>query len=149
MKVAILGKLPSKFKAPFNDDSWQIWGCNVHEDMNSISRYNLWFDIHSFIVDYPNIPEHKLIRRNMYPLEQAIKLVGGEYFNNSIPYMIAYAILEGATEIALYGVGLRSPEEDRTHQLQNVRELLFFAKGRGIKVYSEEGNVLQEWELYK
>ena len=27
-KVAILGKLPTKFEAPFDDESWDIWAYN-------------------------------------------------------------------------------------------------------------------------
>ena len=62
--------------------------------------------------------------------------------------MIAYAILQGAGEIGLWGVRLDNGEEIRTRQLQNVRELLFFAKGKGIKVSSYENNVLENYKLY-
>ena len=62
--------------------------------------------------------------------------------------MIAYAILQGAEEIGLWGVRLDTGEEIRTKQLNNVRELLFFAKGRGIKVYSYEDNLLAQYKLY-
>ena len=146
LKVAILGKLPSKYQAPFADTTFQIWGCNVH-DMSKIPRFDLWFDLHSNPSVY-NIPNNKLILHKDYPLDEAISLVGGSYFNNSISYMIAYAILKGAEEIRLYGVRLDNGEEIRTKQLQNVRELLFFAKGRGIKVYSYEDNVLANYKLY-
>lgn len=147
LKVAILGKLPSKYQAPFADTTYQIWGCNVHHDMANIPRFDLWFDIHSNPSVY-NIDKNKIIKAKDYPLDEAISLVGGHFFNNSISYMIAYAILKGAEEISLYGVRLDNGEEIRTKQLQSVRELLFFAKGRGIKVYSYENNVLAEYKLY-
>ena len=147
LKVAIIGKLPSKYQAPFADTTFQIWGCNVHHDMANIPRFDLWFDLHSNPSVY-NIPNNKLILHKNYPLNEVIDLVGGSYFNNSISYMIAYAILKGAEEISLYGVRLDNGEEIRTKQLQNVRELLFFAKGRGIKVYSYETNVLENYKLY-
>lgn len=146
LKVAIIGKLPSKYQAPFADTTYQIWGCNVH-DMSKIPRFDLWFDIHSNPSVY-NIPRHKLILQKDYPLTEAINLVGGHYFNNSISYMIAYAILQGATHISLYGVRLSNSEEIRTKQRECVDRLLFFAKGRGIEVYSIEDTILQEYELY-
>ena len=31
-KVAILGKLPTKFKAPFDDKKWDIWTLNYHNE---------------------------------------------------------------------------------------------------------------------
>lgn len=146
VKIAILGKKPSKFQAPFNDKSWQIWGCNVHNDFDLIPRYDLWFDIH----DKPStkINPQKLITKKNFPFDKAINLLGGKYFNNSISYMIAYSILQGAEKIALYGVKLNNDQENRTEQLKNVRELLFFAKGRGINVSSIEQNVLAEYKLY-
>lgn len=147
MKVAILGKLPSKFLAPFEDKEWQIWGCNVHKDMDKIKRYDLWFDIHKNPSIY-NIPSNKLITRDKYPLDEVVSLLGGFYLNNSISYMIMYAVLQGATDIELYGVKLCCGEEIRTQQLQNVREILFFCKGKGINVFSIEKNVTEGYALY-
>ena len=147
LKVAILGKLPSKYQAPFADTTWQIWGCNVHKDFSNIPKFDLWFDLHANPPSY-DIDKDKLITSDLYPLNEAIELLGGCYFNNSISYMIAYAILQGASEISLYGVRLDTGEEIRGKQLNNVRELLFFAKGRGIKVYSYEDNILRFYNLY-
>ena len=62
--------------------------------------------------------------------------------------MIMYAVLQGATDISLYGVSLSTGEEIRTKQLNNLREILFFCKGRGIKVSSIEENVLATYPLY-
>ena len=143
LKVAILGKLPSKMYAPFDDDTWQIWSCNVHK----IPRFDLWFDIHTNPSKY-NITPDRLITAKSYPLEDVKRLLGGSYLNNSISYMVMYAVLKGAKEIALYGVALNTGEEIRTKQLNNLREILFYCKGRGIKVTSYEQNVLAEYPLY-
>ena len=147
LKVAILGKLPSKYQAPFADTTFQIWGCNVH-DMSKIPRFDLWFDIHKNISSYNENIRAKLITRDKYPLEKVLDLLGGNYLNNSISYMIMYAVLQGATEIALFGVSLSNGEEIRTKQLNNLREILFYCKGRGIKVSSIEENVLATYPLY-
>ena len=141
-KVAILGKLPTKQLAPFEDDTWEIWTLNYQKE--KLPRVDLWFDIHA---NNPN-PDADITRSN-YPFKSAEKLVGGQYFNNSVSYMIAYAILKGYKEIALYGMRFTSDNEHRRGEYQNVRELIFFCKGRGIKVTAPVDKImLHEYEYY-
>lgn len=143
-KVAILGKIETKFKAPFDDLSYDIWSMNIHPDADKIPRVDLWFDIHA---KNPN-PKAD-IKREDYPFKDAENLVGGQYFNNSVSYMIAYAILKGYKEIALYGMNFNHDKESRRGEFKNVRELIFFAKGKGIKVTAPVDDVmLQEYEYY-
>ena len=144
-KVAILGKLPTKFEAPFDKKDWDIWTLNKHIDCEKLPRVDLWFDIHS-----RGIYEKANITRENYPFKEAEELLGGQYFNNSISYMIAYAILKGYKEIALYGMKFSAVKESkRDGEYQNVRELIFFARGRGIKVTAPVDEVmLKEYPLY-
>jgi hypothetical protein len=64
--------------------------------------------------------------------------------------LIAYAILQGYKEIALYGMRFDAEHEARRNgEYQNVRELLFFAKGRGVKVTAPaDRTMLQEYPYY-
>lgn len=142
-KVAILGKLETKFKAPFDDNTWDIWGFNTHK--TPPPRYTLWFDIHA-----RGANNNADIKRDDFPFKECENLVGGQYFNNTVSYLIAYAILKGYKEIALYGVRfLRDADEQRGGQYNNVRELLFFAKGKGIKVTAPYDTImLREYPLY-
>lgn len=141
-KVAILGKLPTKLKAPFDNKSWDIWTCNYHKE--ELSRITLWFDIHA---NKPN-PKANITREN-YPFKEVENMLGGQYINNSFSYMIAYAVYKGYTEIALYGAQFLNDQERRTGQYFNVREMIFFAKGRGIKVTAPYDSImLNEYELY-
>lgn len=142
-KVAILGKLHTKFKAPFDDNSWDIWGFNYHKIMPQ--RYSLWFDIHANGYN----PIANITRKN-FPFKEVENLVGGQYFNNSVSYLIGYAILKDYKEIALYGIRfLRDADERRGGQYSNVRELLFFAKGRGIKISAPYDSILlNQYPLY-
>lgn len=141
-KVAILGKLPTKKKAPFNNKEWDIWTCNYHKE--ELPRITCWFDIHAY---NPN-PRADITRKN-YPFEEVEKMLGGQYINNSFSYMIAYAILKKYKEIELYGVRFLNDSERRTHQYTNVRELCFFARGRGIKVTAPYDEViLKEYDRY-
>lgn len=144
MKIAIVGKLPSKQYAPYYNKEWQIWGCNKH----TVPRYDLWFDIHKQPQRYPEIPQDKLILRDDSFIEWCNKTLSGDYLNNSIAYMIMYAVKLGATEISLYGCGFYLDSEIRKKQLQNVRELLFYCKGKGIKIYSFEKSLIEGYKVY-
>jgi len=139
MKVAILGKKPTKLKAPFNDKSWEIWSINKTEDL---PRCDKWFDLHFE-------PKESDIKRANYPFKAIEDMLGGHYFNNTISYVIAYAIYKGYTEIALYGMAFNTPLERKIKQYENVRELIFFAKGKGIKVTAPYDEImLQEYPQY-
>lgn len=108
-------------------------------------RYSLWFDIHANGYN----PIANITRKN-FPFKEVENLVGGQYFNNSVSYLIGYAILKDYKEIALYGVRfLRDADERRGGQYNNVRELLFFAKGRGIKISAPYDSILlNQYPLY-
>ena len=141
-KVAILGKLPTKFNAPFNDKKWDIWAFNCHRE--ELPRVTKWFDIHA---KSPNPIAD--IKRSKFPFKKCEKLLGGQYFNNTVSYCIAYAILKGYKEIALYGMRFLTDHEHRNQEYQNVRELIFFAKGKGIKVTAPCDKImLKEYPYY-
>lgn len=139
-KVAILGKLPSKYFAPFEDMSYDIWTCNYNE---VLARVDHIFDIHAHGAN----PKATITRSN-YPFKEVERLLGGQYFNNTFSYMIAFAVLLQYKEIELYGVRLYDDHEIREHQRQNVRELIFFARGRGIKVSAPADECLLEEYAY-
>lgn len=128
-KIAILGKLETKYEAPFYDPSWEIWSMNKHFDEELIPRVDKWFDIHI----HPAKPDADVLRDD-FPFAECHKLAGGRYFCTIASYLIAYAILQGATEIALYGMRFTLDHDRRARELHNVRQWIFFALGRGIKV---------------
>lgn len=129
-KIAILGKLETKYDAPFDDNTWEIWSMNKHKDEELIPRVDKWFDIHIK-------PEKKNadVKRKDFPFDLCKELAGGNYFCTVASYLIAYAILRGADVIALYGMRFTDDGNPRRRrELENVREWIFFALGRGIKV---------------
>lgn len=143
-KVVILGKLDTKFKAPFDDESYDIWAFNKHLDEHLLKRVDKWFDIHI----EPENPEAE-IKNKDFPFEDLINLVGGKYFNNTVSWLIAYAIFKGYKEILLYGMRFYTDFEWRRGEYYNVRELMFFAKGKGIKIDAPADDVMvKEYELY-
>lgn len=141
-KVAILGKLISKYNAPFEDMSYDIWTLNYHQE--ELPRVTLWFDLHT---KNPN-PRANITRAN-YPFKEAETLVSGNYYNNTFSYMIAYAILKGYKEIEIYGCRFLHDQEIREQQRASVRELVMFARGRGIKVSAPADEcLLEEYDYY-
>lgn len=132
-KIAILGKLFTKFAAPFDDETWEIWSMNLHEDARFLKRVDVWFDIH----EKPANKKADILKKD-FPFDKCIELVGGKYYKTTAAWLIAYAILQGATEIALYGMRFWADHERRRNELENVRQMIFFAMGKGIKVTAPE-----------
>lgn len=143
-KLVILGKLDTKFKAPFNDPDYEIWAYNWHSDVNLIKRVDVWFDIHAHGAN--PIAKYK---RDNFPFDECEKLLNGNYFNNTASYLIAFAILQGYTHIELYGMRFNSGTEIRNQEYHNVRELIFFAKGKGINITAPFDPIMfQQYQYY-
>lgn len=135
---------------------------------NQIKKWDRWFEIHdldsgfkrwrSDYVEwlkqdhgkplYINAPNAEVPSAVVYPKREVFewfdKLMQNQegqpvhYFTNSVSWMLALAIHEGATEIALFGVdmaqhgtGLKS---EYAHQRPSVELWLGIAAGKGIKV---------------
>lgn len=141
-KLAILGKLQTKFKAPFKNLEYDIWAFNKHDEV--LPRVTTWFDIHA---NFYNPNAH--ITRANFPFKECENLVGGQYFNNTVAYLIAYAVLQGYEEIELYGMRFCAEHEKRRDgEYQNVKEMIFFAKGKGVKITSPYDDLIKEYPLY-
>lgn len=171
LKVAIVGTAPSsRDLAPFNDASWEIWGCsNVYKH---IPRWGRWFELHDLesrknTDEYPGHYDwlkkqttpvymqevHDEIPGSVaYPKQQILDEFGG-YFTNSVSYMIALAIQEGAVEIGIYGVDMAVQDADGhseyAHQRPSCEYFVGIAVGRGIKVdIPPESDLLKAAKLY-
>jgi hypothetical protein len=68
-----------------------------------------------------------------FPIEECVKRFGQPYFSNTICYMIAYAIMQGAEEIETFGVNQASSSE-YSMEKAGVEYWLGIAVGLGIKV---------------
>ena len=166
LKVAIVGFTTHREKAPFKDESFQIWAMN--DLYRFVPRVDVLFELHTrkllnsknretqaheewlksspipvFMQEhYDDIP--KSVR---YPIETIVEKYGN-YFTNSVSYMIALAIEEGASEIHLYGVDMAGGGEYE-EQRPSVEYFLGIAKGKGIKVHvPPESELLKTMYLY-
>ncbi len=158
MKVAILGYTPTRKDAPYDDPAWEIWGLNdlyKFQGEGDVERWTRWFEMHDDrlgnrvgrakfdervkeFAKWENIPiymqnKHPGVSGSVaYPLEEVVKQYG-DYFTNTISYMIALAIYEGAKEIGVYGVDMSTSEEYQK-QRPSCEYYLGIAVGKGIKV---------------
>lgn len=153
-KIAILGYAPNVRLAPWNDNSWELWGLN---DMPwTMPRIDVLFEVHSPEVikteghwdklgkldipifmqqHYEDIPNSQ-----PYPLDeirQRYTIPGCDkpYLNCSASYMLPVAIDSKPTpsEIALFGVNMEQDTEF-SHQRPGAEFWIGVALGRGIKV---------------
>ena len=167
-KVAILG-LASHYKdAPFYDDDTEIWILNDMYDL--VPRYDRLFELHdiNFVKKYFTRTTNTFHYDNLinidktvymqdrqeeiknsikYPLEE-MKALYGEYFTNSVSYMLALAIEEGFDEIQLYGVDMAVNSEYK-EQRPSCEYFIGIAKGKGINVViSLKSDLLKSNYLY-
>lgn len=135
--IQILGKLPSKFDADWEDTNSEIWSMNTHFDEIMLPRVDRWFDLH----EEPSKPSADFTKEN-FPFEQCHELVQGRRFVTTMAYMLAFAVLQGAEKISIYGARFSDDGNlRRQRELHNVREMLFFCLGRGIEIYINPNDV--------
>lgn len=68
-----------------------------------------------------------------FPLKECVAKFGTPYFSNTIAFMIAYALLNGAKEIEIYGVNQASSSE-YFYEKSGVEYWLGVANGMGVKI---------------
>lgn len=168
LKIALIGTAPSsRMLAPYSDPSWKIWACSPG-NMNALPRVDAWFEIHGSLLWPENkhygepyieflkklpIPVYMQDKRycpNATPLEKdkLVKEFGPYYFTSSFSWMMAKAMMDGAKEIALYGIDMASKDE---YILQRPGAYHFFneARKRGIKMTAPyESDIMQPPGLY-
>jgi hypothetical protein len=168
LKVALIGTAPSsRMLAPYNDPSWKIWACSPG-NQNTLPRVDVWFELHSNLLWPQNesygrpyiewlkvqpfpvyMQDQTLVpRATVFPKDYLVAKFGDEFFTSSFAWMMALAIDQGATEIALYGIDMASRDEyirQRPGFFHFKRE----AMKLGIKVSApHESDIMQSPALY-
>src|SRR5262245_15109338 len=131
LKVALIGTAPSsRLLAPFSDPSWKIWACSPG-NMNTIPRWDAWFEVHGNLLwpeckayGEPYLAWLKQLKTPLYMQDQSLvpnaltfpkgellKEFGPYFFTSSFTWMMAFAIMQGAKEVALYGIDMASHDE--------------------------------------
>lgn len=152
MRIAVVGGCPeTEHLAPYNDERWEIWVLGNQYDRHENRRVTRIFEIHDnlsghderypqWLVDkkiptvvgkhFPITAEHV----SVYPEDEANELMGGEYLSSSPAYMVAMAILEGAEEIAIYGIEMAVNDHEYFKQRPEMYAWIAYAKAKGIKI---------------
>jgi len=152
--------------APFADPTWEIWGLNRLHSVQP-GRWDRWFEVHDLKQYYEGDPAHREFLRvfpgpiyirpqdmglydipsaQPYPVVPVLQEYGN-YFTNSISWMLAMAISMGFREIGLWGVdmaqdGIFVTGSEYRHQRPSCEYLIGVAIGRGIKITMPPGSDL-------
>lgn len=149
-KVAIVGFTTSNRSAPFDDPGWEKWGLNALYDLLPGRQWQRWFELHKREVNLADegmghLYQLSLMRCSIYmqrcfpdiptsieyPLSDVFRMFRS-YLTSSFSYMVALAILEGVSEIGVWGVD--AADEEWGWQRPSLEYLLGYAEGNGIKV---------------
>lgn len=162
-KVAIVGGARSRVRAPYRDESWEIWAfSSLRLPTPRITR---WFEMHAFedlqsqlrretarrwsfhsymrflaqlqCPIYLQQPRDDLPTSLAYPLQDALDSFG-RCFTSTASYLIALAILEGFETIGVWGVSLTA-RNVYARQRPGVEYLLGKARERGVTIVLPKG----------
>ena len=144
MKVIIVGKSPDWTLAPQTGEVWGVNNICLKRDVSVVFNMHHMADLGSLTrkaikmedyarnnkVPYVTLEELPDIPTSVrYPIEK----MHSHYFNNSIAYMIAYAVHKGATVIDIYGVQMAADAEYR-EQRPCCEYWIGYARGKGVEV---------------
>jgi hypothetical protein len=150
-KVVIYGAGLGRSEAPLDDPSWIVWALNVIPPLDRLGRVrsDCWWDIHQrraqsaddlrWIASCPVpilVPDDLLDASPnavRYPIERVKRDVADGPFACTFAYQIAYALLEGFTDIGLYGVELAyGTMRERTVEYASVSWWMGYAEAKGV-----------------
>jgi len=161
-KIAMVGTTKTGERAPFHDESWEIWG--VSNRNKCVTRATRWFELHrldgepegwanawrvkmkdvlsdipELYMMYPEFDVHPSVK--VYPHERIIDRFGTFFMTSTFSWMMALAIdelrpLGGKPvpgRIAIYGVEMEYGTEYR-QQRAGLRHFMALAEFAGIPV---------------
>lgn len=153
-KIRLLGKGDGWEKAPDNDE-FELWGLNgliyTNKKLDRIFMMDVLDEMPSIVsglwelqptierlneMNIPMVAPYKyeeIPNSEAFPLDEAIREFGVPYFNNTIAFMICYALLRGAEEIQLFGINQASGTE-YFYEKGCVEYWLGIATGMGVRV---------------
>lgn len=171
-KIAIVGKATSSMMlAPYDDESWEIWG--LSDCWRYVPRLTRSFEIHDYETGkhrwkkeytdwlaknqkmvWIHAPHEDLPDANIFPFAKLLEEFH-PYFTNSVSWMLALAMLEGCSEIGLFGVDMAQSDPatgrngEYEHQRPSCEYFIGLAQGMGIKVnIPPQSDLLKAQQLY-
>lgn len=157
LKICIVGSAPhSTAMAPYGSDEWVIWGCSpsvwaTGKQHGYIDRFDSWFELHRY-GNFPNMspdyrawlesiqipvftsePVGSLKSNVVLPVDELVMKYGPYWFNSTISWMMAMAIEQNPSQIALYGIDMAANEEYFSQKMGCIR-MAEIAFSQGIQV---------------
>lgn len=157
-KIAIVGFTASRDDAPWDDPTWEIWPCNNLPLYLGDKRFDRVYDLHDeklvrsdekhvawlqstqvpvlMVRQFDDFPSSQ-----RFPREELLDWCKARgyrpYFTNSISWMIAHALMEGATELGIFGVDMAQGGNGGEYAAQrpSCEYWVALAEGQGIPVY--------------
>ena len=165
--VAIIGFASNTLHlVPWTDPSFELWSLNQGY-LHCLRRTDRHFEMHmpeatadvrdpaylEWLAKTP-LPVYMIELRDevpnsvRYPIEEAIKYMGRDYFMSSPAFMLALAGMEGFEEIHLYGINLAIGDE-YFYEKPNCEWIIGVLQGRGIKVHiPSASSLLKQYKRY-
>lgn len=168
--VHIVGFAPSWVETPW-DSGADLWGMNALHKVASDKPWTAWFQLHDIDKHHPqdreehvawlresNLPiymwpqhvekyRHEVPNAIPYPQEQVLAHFGN-YFTNTVSWMIALAILGRYQSIGVYGIDMAQDSEYGA-QRPSCEFFLGWAVGAGINLYiPQTSDLLKTSHLY-
>lgn len=168
----------SRDLAPYEDETFEVWTLSDLVLRRQVPRFNRHFELHppdgwlkarpkqtwhkvapdywewlkSIPKEIPVYMHHKteeVPASRPYPLMDVLNYFGPyPYFNNTVSWLLAFAIMQGAETVGVYGVDMAQTREYR-EQRPSCEWLIGWAQGKGIEVLiPEECDLLKAPFLY-
>lgn len=158
-------------EAPFGDPAWEKWGINRLHTVHP-GPYDAYFNIHDLEQYHGEDAEHLAYLKNFdgpvylrpqdigkydvpnavpFPADELVKKFG-RYFNNTVSWLIAYAIEQHPTRMGVYGVDMAQDallNAEYAQQRPSCEYFLGLAVGLGIELVIPNGSdLLKTTHLY-
>jgi len=153
LKVALIGSAPSSIRfAPYNDPSWQVWGCSPGAyGVIPRGRSNVWWELHlyepgqawfspeycQFLRDHPKVivaqKTKEIPNGETMDVPYLVKKYSPYFFTSSVAWMMAAAIEMGASKIGMWGIDMAATEEYEA-QRAGLHFFAMIARQKGIEV---------------
>ena len=167
--VNIVGFAPSWVDTPWDDEEADLWGMNALYKVAPDKNWAAWFQLHDIKKHHPHdldehlkfltegefatflwdkeLQKYSMPRGVAYPREQVLDRFGN-YFTNSVSWMLAMAIMMGYKKIGVYGIDMAQDSEYQS-QRPSCEYFIGIAEGLGIEVFiPETADLLKAEYLY-
>jgi hypothetical protein len=174
-KIGVVGFAEGHLtEAPFGDDTWELWGINrLHTlQVAQDKKFHAWFNLHDLNKFHGKDVEHleflqqfdgpvylrsddigkfDIPNQTPFPADEMVERFG-RYFNNTISWLLAFAITRNPVELGVYGVDMAQDmlmNAEYSQQRPSCEYFLGIASGLGIGVTLPSGSdLLKSTHLY-